>query len=98
MHEPGEISEWLVVIGLAVSVLVSSPVVGGGVEIEGVTFADTFQAGPLPMPRQGEGVAKSGLCSSPRGRNLSACWMMCRSVWSCLTSEPSRPGTSGGRQ
>jgi hypothetical protein len=58
MHGPGEISEWLVVIGLAVSVLVSSPVVGGGVEIEGVTFADTFHAGPLPMPLQGVGVAK----------------------------------------
>ena len=58
MHEPGEISEWLVVIGLAVSVLVSSPVVGGAVEIEGVTFADTFHAGPLPMPLQGVGVAK----------------------------------------
>ncbi|MBK7484979.1 MAG: chalcone isomerase family protein [Nitrospira sp.] len=51
-------SEWLVVIGLAVSGLVSSPVIGGAFEIEGVTFADTFQAGPLPMPLQGVGVAK----------------------------------------
>ena len=36
----------------------SSPVVGGAVEIEGVTFADTFRAGPLPMSLQGVGVAK----------------------------------------
>lgn len=34
------------------------PVAGGAAEIEGVTFADTFQAGPLAMPLQGVGLAK----------------------------------------
>lgn len=58
MHGPRGISGWLAVIGMAVSVQLASPVVGGAAEIEGVTFADTFRAGALAMPLQGVGLAK----------------------------------------
>jgi len=52
------LKSWVALTGFVVAMEATVPATGGAAEIEGITFSDSYQAGPITMPLQGVGLAK----------------------------------------